>query len=178
MPRCVPVKVNVERRRGTASLGIFTHHTDFRDVKEVEREQIHDEVVSRLVVERGHRRLELLRADTERRFRCCVIVLAEGRAVGSPQRVFAAATSGDVSLPERERNHKGRQEQKQVKRTTQKMHLNGRASVRFHFSCVPVNKPVLLEARQRCREFSCEKAHHSFNSPLFSRVSITLPAAS
>jgi hypothetical protein len=85
VPRCVPVKVNVERRRGTASLGIFTHHTDFRDVKEVEREQIHDEVVSRLVVERGHRRLELLRADAERRFRCCVIVLAiEGRAVGSP----------------------------------------------------------------------------------------------
>jgi len=107
--RCVPVKVNVERRRRTASLGIFTHHTDFRDVKDVEREQNHDEVVSRLVIERGHRRLKLLRADTERRFRCCVIVLAEGRAVGSARRVFVAATSGDVSLPERDRNHKGRQ---------------------------------------------------------------------
>ena len=105
-------------------MGIFTHDTDFRDVKDVEREQIHDEVVSRLVVERGHRRLELLRADTERRFRCCVVVLAKGRAVGSPQRVFVAATSGDVSLPERERNHKGRQEQKQVKRASNKMRFN------------------------------------------------------
>ena len=139
MARCVPVKINVERRRGTASLGIFTHHIDFRDVKDVERKQIHDEVVSRLVVERGHRRLELLRADTERRFCCCVVVLANCRAVGSPQRVFAAATSRDVSLPERERNHKGRQDQKQVKRATQKVHFNGRASVRFHFSRVPVN---------------------------------------
>jgi hypothetical protein len=130
--RCVPVKVNVERRRGTASLGIFTHHTDFRDVKDVEREQIHDEVVSRLVVERGHRRLELLRADTERRLRCCVVVLAKGRAVGSPQRVFAATTSGDVSLPERERNHKGRQEQKHVKRPSNKMCFRCGADVRVH----------------------------------------------
>jgi hypothetical protein len=78
--RCIPVKVNVERRRGTASFGIFTHHMDFRDVKDVERDQTHDEVVSYLVVERGHCRLELLRADTERRFRCCVVVLAKGRA--------------------------------------------------------------------------------------------------
>jgi hypothetical protein len=115
-------------------LGIFTHHTDFRDVKEVEREQIHDEVVSRLVVERGHRRLELLRADTERRFRCCVVVLAKGRAVGSPQRVFVAATSGDVSLPERERNHKGRQEQKQVKRASNKMRFDRGADVRVHLA--------------------------------------------
>ena len=153
MPRCVPVKVNVERRRGTASLGIFTHHKDFRDVKEVEREQIHDEVVSRLVVERGHRRLELLRADTERRFRCCVIVLAEGRAVGSPQRVFAAATSGDVSLPERERNHKGRQEQKQVKRASNEMRFGCGANVRFHLAWASVRKHLLVEARQRCREF-------------------------
>jgi len=142
-------------------LGIFTHHTDFRDVKEVEREQIHDEVVSRLVVERGHRRLELLRADTERRFRCCVIVLAEGRAVGSPQRVFAAATSGDVSLPERERNHKGRQEQKQVKRASNEMRFGCGANVRFHLAWASVRKHLLVEARQRCR-FSCEKA-----SPLF-----------
>jgi hypothetical protein len=56
-------------------LGIFTHHTDFRDVKDVERGQNHDEVVSRLVVERGHRRLELLRADVDRRLRCGVVVL-------------------------------------------------------------------------------------------------------
>ena len=159
-------------------MGIFTHHTDFRDVKEVEREQIHDEVVSRLVVERGHRRLELLRADTERRFRCCVIVLAEGRAVGSPQRVFAAATSGDVSLPERERNHKGRQEQKHVKRASKEMRFSRTVDALFHCHCVPGEQPVLLEARQRCRDSSCKKAHHSFNSPLFSRVSITLAAAS
>ena len=132
MARCVPVKVNVERRRGTASLGIFTHHTDFRDIKDVEREQNHDEVVSRLVVERGHRRLKLLRADTERRFRCCVVVLTKGRAVGSPQRVFVAATSGDVSLPERERNHKGRQEQKHVKRPSNKMRFRCGADVRVH----------------------------------------------
>ncbi len=116
-------------------MGIFTHDTDFRDVKDVEREKIHDEVVSRLVVERGHRRLELLRADSERRFRCCVVVLAKGRAVGSPQRVFVAATSGDVSLPERERNHKGRQEQKQVKRASNKMRFNRGANVRFHPAC-------------------------------------------
>lgn len=114
-------------------MGIFTHHTDFRDVKDVERGQNHDEVVSRLVVERGHRGLELLRADTERRFRCCVIVLGiEGGAVRSPQRVFAATTSGDVSLPERERNHKGRQEQKHVKRPSNKMRFRCGADVRVH----------------------------------------------
>lgn len=62
-------------------MGIFTHHIDFRDVNDVERGQIQVDVVSRLVDERGHRRLELLRADTERRFRCWVIVLAiEGKA--------------------------------------------------------------------------------------------------
>ena len=57
-------------------MGIFTHHTDLIDVKDFGREQNHDEVVSYLVIERGHRRLELLRADTERQFRCWVIVLA------------------------------------------------------------------------------------------------------
>jgi hypothetical protein len=41
-------------------LGIFTHHIDLRDVNDVERGQIQVDVVSRLVVERGHRRLELL----------------------------------------------------------------------------------------------------------------------
>jgi hypothetical protein len=133
-------------------LGIFAHHIDFRDVKDVEREQIHDEVVSRLVVERGHRRLELLRANTERRFCCWVIVLAKGRAVGSPQRVFAAATSGDVSLPERERNHKGRQEQKQVKRASNGMRFGCGANVRFHFACPPVTDHLLPEARQSCRD--------------------------
>ena len=113
-------------------MGIFTHHTDFRDVKDVEREQIHDEVVSRLVVERGHRRLELLRADTERRFRCCVVVLAKGRAVGSEQRVFAATTSDDVSLPERERNPKGSQKQEHVKRRSNKMRFRCGADFRVH----------------------------------------------
>jgi hypothetical protein len=135
-------------------LGIFTHHADLRDVKDVEREQIHDEVVSRLLVERGHRRLELLRADTERRFRCCVIVLAKGRAVGSQQRVFAAATSGDVSLPERERNHKGRQQQKQVKRASNKMRFDRGADVHVHLDSAPIGKHLLLEARQGCRDFS------------------------
>src|SRR5205814_3426282 len=156
----------------------FNHPTDFRDVEEVESEQIHDEVVSRLVVERGHRRLELLRADTERRFRCCVIVLAEGRAVGSPQRVFAAATSGDVSLPERERNHKGRQEQKHVKRASKQMRLSQTVEALFHCHCVPGEQPVLLEARQRCRDSSCKKTHQSLKSPMCSCVSITLPASS
>src|SRR4029077_2370097 len=130
--RCVPVKINVERRCGTASLGIFTHHTDFRDVKDVEREQIHDEVVSRLVVERGHRRLELLGADTERRFRCCVVVLAKGRAVGIPGRVFAATTSGDESLPEREMDRADGQKQKHVKRASNKMPFNGEVDALFH----------------------------------------------
>ena len=41
---------------------------------------IYDEVVSRLVVERGHRRFELLRADAERRLRCGIVVLIVKRA--------------------------------------------------------------------------------------------------
>jgi hypothetical protein len=142
-------------------LGIFTHHADLRDVKDVERIQIHGEVVSHLVVERGHRRLELLRADTERRFRCCVVVLAKGRAVGSQRRVFAAATSGDVSLPERERNHKDRQEQKQVKRASNEMRFGCGANVRFHLAYAPVRKQFLVEARQRCRDFSSNETEVS-----------------
>lgn len=113
-------------------MGIFTHHTDFRDVKDVERVQIHDEVVSRLVVERGHRRFELLRADTERRFRGWVVVLAKGRAVGSPRRVFATTTSGDVSLPEREMDRADGQKQKHVKRASNKMRFRCGADVRVH----------------------------------------------
>lgn len=157
MARAVPVKVNVERRRGTASLGIFAHHTDFGDVKDVEREQIHDEVVSGLVVERGHRRLELLRADTERRFRCCVVVLAKGRAGKTGRRqqpAFAAPTSGDVSLAERERNHKGRQEDKQVKRASNEMRFRCGADVGVHLACAAVRKHLLVEARQRSRDKS------------------------
>jgi hypothetical protein len=176
--RCVPVEVNVERRRGTASLGIFTHHADLRDVKDVEGIQIHGEVVSHLVVERGHRRLELLRADTERRFRCCVVVLAKGRAVGSRRRVFVAATSRDVSLSERERNHTGRQEQKQVKRAPNKACFSRGVNALLHFVCVPVSKPLLPKARQRCRDFWCEKNHHCLKSPLCSCASITLPPSS
>jgi len=166
--RAVPVKVNVERRRGTASLGIFTHHTDFSDVKDVEREQIHDEVVSGLVVERGHRRLELLRADTERRFRCWVIVLAKGRAEGSQRRVFATTTSGDVSLPERERNHKGRQEQKQVKRASNEMRFRCGADVRVHLACASVRKHLLAKARQRCRDKSIPLIRPTLPSEIWS----------
>src|SRR5256714_15223959 len=124
------------------------------------------------------RGLQCLGADAERRFRCCVIVLAEGRAVGSPQRVFAAATSGDVSLPERERNHKGRQEQKHVKRASKEMRFSHTVDALFHCPCVPGEQPVLLEARQRCRGFSCKKTHQSLKSPMCSCVSITLPASS
>src|SRR5262245_59866512 len=149
--------VNVERRRGTASLGIFTYHTDLRDVKDVEREQIHDEVVSRLVVERGHRLLELLRADTERRFRCCVIVLTIGRAVGSARRVFAATTSGDVSLPERERNHKGRQKQKQVKRASKEMRFVRGANVRFHLAYASVRKHLCCKRVKDVETFRVRK---------------------
>ena len=168
--RCVPVKVNVERRRGTASLGIFTHHADFRDVKDVERGQNHDEVVSRLVVECGHRRLELLRADTERRFCCCVVVLAKGRAVGSLQRVFAAATSGDVSLPERERNHKARQEQKQVKRASNEMRFGCGANVRFHLAYASMRKHLLLQACQSRRDSSCKNSTNLRNRLVFVRL--------
>src|SRR6516162_8368395 len=50
--------------------------------------------------------------------------------------------------------------------------------VDFSFRCAPMNKPLLLEALQRCRAFSCEKAYHPLKSPLCWCVSITLPAAS
>jgi hypothetical protein len=33
------------------------------------------------------------------------------------------------------------------------MRFDRGANLRFHFACVPMNKPVLLEARQRCRDF-------------------------
>ena len=130
-------------------MGIFTHHTDFRDVKDVERVQIHDEVVSRLVVERGHRRLELLRADTERRFRCCVVVLAKGRAVGIPGRVFAATTSGDESLPEREMDRADGQKQKHVKRASNKMPFNGEVDALFHFACAMVEQAAFTPSASR-----------------------------
>jgi hypothetical protein len=119
-------------------LGIFTHRTDFRDIKDVERVQIHDEVVSRLVVERGHRRFELLRTDAERRFRCCVVVLAKGHAVGSPQRVFGVATSGDVSLPEHEMDRADGQEQKKVKHASNETPFNDEVDALFHFACAMV----------------------------------------
>jgi hypothetical protein len=78
-------------------------------------------------------------------------------AFGKPQRIFAAATSGDVSLPEREWNHKGRQEQKQVKRASNEMRFGCRANVRFHLAYASVRKHFLVEARQRCRDFSSNK---------------------
>jgi hypothetical protein len=87
-----------------------------------------------------------------------VTAIAGGR--GKPRRafgartVFAAATSGDVPLPEREWDHADCQQQKQVKRASNEMRFNGGANVRFHFACAAVRKHLLLDARQRCRDFS------------------------
>ena len=74
--RGIGIDVNIERRCGTASLGIFTHHAHASDEGvDIKGRSGQDEVVSRLIVERGHRQLELLRADVYRRFRCWVVIL-------------------------------------------------------------------------------------------------------
>jgi hypothetical protein len=73
----------------------------------------------------------------------------EGAAFGKPQRIFAAATSGDVSLPEREWNHKGRQEQKQVKRASNKMRFNGGVDALFHFARAMVEQAAFTPIASR-----------------------------
>jgi hypothetical protein len=44
------------------------------------------------------------------------------------------------------------------------------ANVHFHLACASVRKHLLLQARQRCRDFSRKKAHHSLKSPACSCV--------
>lgn len=76
MARYVGVDVNIERRRRSAAFRILAHHAHSGEVQEDWwRRNIHNEVVGRLVVERVHRLLELLRTDAERRFRCRVVIL-------------------------------------------------------------------------------------------------------
>jgi hypothetical protein len=65
---------------------------------------------------------------------------------------------------EKGRGYPGRQ-QKQIKRAANKMRFGRGAN--FHLACASVRK-LLLEARQRCRDFSCKKAHHSLKSPVCS----------
>lgn len=126
MTRGIGIDVNIERRRGTASFGIFTHHAHASDEGvDTEGWSGQDEVVSCLVVERGHRRLELLRADTDRRFRCWVVILipqdeagrkfrrwqsvrltvAIARNDGKLRRALDSTLPFDTSLREREWNH-------------------------------------------------------------------------
>ena len=126
MTRGIGIDVNIEGRRGTASFGIFTHHAHASDEGvDIKGRSGQDEVVSRLVVKRGHRRLELLRADVNRRFRCWVVILIPQDEAGwkfrhwrSARIAVAVARSGrklrDVrrraslasgSLPEREWDH-------------------------------------------------------------------------
>jgi len=48
--RAIAVKINVERRRGTASLGIFTHHAHCGDIDvDAKGRSGQDEVVSGLI---------------------------------------------------------------------------------------------------------------------------------
>src|SRR6187551_3581011 len=74
--RAIVVKVKVERRGGTASLGIFTHHAHCGD-KDVDARgrSGQDEVVSSLIIKCVKCRLEVLRADGDRLLRCRAVVL-------------------------------------------------------------------------------------------------------
>jgi hypothetical protein len=69
-------------------------------------------------------------------------------------RGFGTATSADVSLPEREWNCADGQEQKQIKRASNKMRFDRGADVRVHLDSASVRKHLLLEARQGSRDFS------------------------
>ena len=74
--RAIAVKVHVERRRGTASFGIFTHHPHCSDINVDARGRSgQDEVVSSLIIKCVKCWLEILRADADRRFRGRIVVL-------------------------------------------------------------------------------------------------------
>ena len=155
--RAIAVKVNVERRRGTASFGIFTHHAHSSDENVDTRGRSgQDEVVSRLVVERGHRRLEVLRADVDRRFRCGVVVLivedearwkfprwqsgrvavAVARSDGKLHRAPGRGLLFSGSLCECEWDRAHGDQEKQVKRASNKMRFNPLVNALFHNSDV------------------------------------------
>ncbi len=161
--RAIAVKVEVEGRCGTAFFGIFPHHAHSTD-KDVDTRgwSGQHEVVSRLVVERGHRRFEGLRADVDRRFHCWVVVLipqdiarwkfrpcqrarvavavarSDGKVHGAP----GSASLASSSLRECERENAHTQEQKQVKRTSNKMRSNVGVNLFFHKSDLPMEQLV------------------------------------
>ena len=122
--RAIAVKVDVERRRGTASLGIFTHHAHCSDISvDARRWSGHDEVVSSLIIECLKCRLEVLRADGHRLLRCWVVVLIPKHSAiweiwncqnaragvvksgGMLPRIRGGALLASGSLSKRERNH-------------------------------------------------------------------------
>ena len=130
------------------------------------RRDTQDKVVSSLIIKCVKCRLELLRADADRRFPCRVIVLipndsahwnfgpsaAVARSGRKLRNVRRGASLASGSLWERERDHAHGQEQKQIKRASNKMRFNRGANVRFHLACASVCKRLLLEARQSCRD--------------------------
>jgi hypothetical protein len=57
-------------------------------------------------------------------------------------------------LSEREMDRADGQKQKHAKRASKEKHFSRTVDALFHCHCVPGEQPLLLEARQRCRDFS------------------------
>src|SRR5207248_10101286 len=82
--------------------------------------------------------------------------------------VFLYRRRASLPLSQCKGNSAHRHQHEQVKRASNRACFSRGVNALLHFPCVPLRKPLLLEARQRCRDFSCEKTYHSLKSPAWS----------